>query len=242
MIFRRIIYNALLVGLMAGILLSAMQIMGVNPIIFSAESFEVEEAHSHGSHAHSEEAWAPADGKERTLYTVVANVFAGIGFAAILLALMSQLQLQGMTQLTVVKGLLWGILGFTAFFLAPGIGVPPEIPGIEAAPVEHRQLWWLLAVGSVGLGILILAFAPIKYKALGIIALILPYAVPIPHHEGPAFAHPDPAAVETLTALHQKFILLSGASNLVFWLALGAACAWVLNQWVLKDIPADANA
>lgn len=270
MVFRRIIYNALFVGLLAGLLLSAVQILTVNPIIFEAETFEIVEpedeavgitdaavlantetfhgsdvdghgAHDHGTHEHSDEEWAPEDGSERTLYTVIANVSAGIGFSAILLALMSQLQSVGVAKLNVVKGVVWGVAGFVAFFVAPGIGLPPEIPGVNAAPVEHRQLWWVLAVACVGIGILVIAYAPLKIKAAGIIAIAIPYVVNIPHQSGPVFSHPDPAAVETLTALHQKFILASGASNLIFWLAIGVISAWVLNRWVLKGLEADAN-
>ncbi len=276
MVFRRIIYNALFVGLLAGLLLSAVQILTVNPIIFEAEAFEIVEpeerpavidevavlssvgedshdhgahdhgahdhgAHDHGAHEHSDEEWAPEDGSERTFYTVIANISAGIGFSAILLALMSQLQSVGVARLNIVKGVVWGVAGFLAFFVAPGIGLPPEIPGVNAAPVEHRQLWWVLAVACVGIGILVIAYAPLKLKAAGIIAIAIPYVVYIPHQSGPAFSHPDPAAVETLTALHQKFILASGASNLIFWLALGVISAWVLNRWVLKGLEADAN-
>ncbi len=242
MIFRRIILYALLVGFLAGALLSAAQILTVNPIIFEAETFEVQAEFSHVILEHSDEAWSPEDGFERTLYTLLANIFAGIGFSVVILALMSQLQTQGITQLNLFKGLLWGAAGFTVFFLAPGLGLPPEIPGIDAAPLENRQLWWLLAVVSVGIGLLVLAFASLKYKLLGILALALPYCVTIPHHEGPAFNNPDPQAITTLMTLHQEFILASGFSNLLFWLALGAISAWVLNRWVLKGVEAVTSA
>ena len=163
MIFRRTIVSAILVGLLAGLLLSAFQVLTVNPIIFAAESFEIPETHDH---EHSDEAWGPSDGTERTAFTVLSNVFAGIGFAAIVLSMMSQLQVQGVTRLSALKGLAWGLAGFIAFFVAPGIGLPPEIPGIEAQPVENRQLWWLFAVISVATGFLLISFAPIKLKGL----------------------------------------------------------------------------
>ncbi len=149
---------------------------------------------------------------------------------------MSQLQVQGLTHLSSLKGLLWGLAGFSAFFVAPGIGLPPEIPGIEAQPVENRQLWWLFAVISVALGLLVISFAPLNFKGIGIIGLGLPYLVKVPHHEGPAFVHPDAYAVETLTRLHQEFIIASGISNLAFWLMIGTCSAWILNAWVLKDL------
>lgn len=182
MLFRRLILNALLVGLLAGLVLSLVQILAVNPIIFAAETFEVAEpvdatanihthaADGHGhAHTHDSEAWAPEDGWERTGFTVLSNVLAATGFASVLLALMSILQLLGVTRVNVGKGVLWGIAGFTAFFLAPAVGLPPEIPGVEAAALESRQFWWLAAVAGVGLGILMLVFAPryVKMRRIG---------------------------------------------------------------------------
>lgn len=243
MIFRRIIYTALLVGLLAGLVLSAAQFAAVNPIIFAAESYEAESHgaegvatdHNHGSHDHGD-AWAPENGIERSLYTIFANVAAGIGFAAILLALMGQLQLSGITQLSTCKGILWGIAGFIAVFIAPAIGISPELPGADAAAIERRQLWWILAVVLVAIGLLILSFAPLKYKAIGLISLVIPYIVTIPTHQGPAFTNPDPKAVEALSSLSQQFIINSAASNLLFWITLGVLASWGLNRWVLKNI------
>ena len=37
-------------------------------------------------HEHEEDAWAPADGWERTIYTVVFNVLAGVGFGLLIAA------------------------------------------------------------------------------------------------------------------------------------------------------------
>ena len=230
MIFRRTIFTAIFVGLIAGLILSAIQVYSVNPIIYAAETYEIPESHDH---EHSDEAWAPADGAERTQFTIISNISAGIGFAAVLLALMSQLQLQGLTQLSPVKGLIWGLSGFVAFFVAPGLGLPPEIPGIEAEPIAFRQAWWLFTVLAVMLGLLVLAFAPRWYKVRGVVALVVPYLLPIPHHAGAAFNHPDAEALAHLNRLHQEFIVASGAANLLFWLSLGLVSAWALNRWIL---------
>lgn len=236
MIFRRTIIAALFVGFLAGIALSITQIISVNPIIFKAETFEVVEEHTHASHTQAEEVWAPEDGAERSVYSILANASAGVGYAAILLALMSQLQLQGLTRVSLPKGIAWGAAGFIVFFVAPGIGLPPEIPGVEAAPIQHRQYWWLFAVIATGLGLLMLGFAPVKWKLLGLPLMMLPYFLGAPHSEGPTFSHPDSEVLATLTQLHQQFILASGASNLLFWIVLGLASSWVLNAWVLKGI------
>ncbi|MEH6358064.1 MAG: CbtA family protein [Pseudomonadales bacterium] len=250
MLLRGIIYSSLLIGLLVGLLLTGMQSVVVNPIIFASEAYETEEvapvaaaphAHDHGAHEHNDEAWAPADGAERLFYTALANVIASIGFAAVLLALMSQTQLQGWTSSSLGKGVLWGLAGFIAFFAAPGIGLPPEIPGIEAAPLDNRQGWWALTVVMFVVGMGLLAFAPLKLKAVSLVFFALPYVIGAPHGAGPEFTG-DAASVAALTDLHSTFIMASGITNLVFWLVLGAFSAWCVNRWVLKGASGHAVA
>lgn len=242
MLFRRIIVSALLLGVLTGLLMSIVQYAGVTPIIIAAEQYEAPEGHGHDhGTTEGEQAWAPADGAERSFYTALSNVFAGIGFSALLLALMAQFQLQGLASLTPIKGLGWGLAGFAAFFVAPGLGLPPEIPGHEAAAIEYRQSWWLLAVATAAIGIALIVFAKPRFKVLGLALLVVPHLIGAPHPQGPAFTHPDPSAVEALVALHQQFVLASAIGMLLFWLALGASCAWVLNRLVLKESLAGAT-
>lgn len=236
MIFSRIIFSAVLIGLVTGSLMTAMQIVSVNPIIFAAETYEIvaydrrmqdqDESDDHGK------AWAPEDGAERTAYTLLANISAGIGFSAILLALMSQFQPSKYSQLGWMQGSLWGLAGFSAIFLAPGIGLPPEIPGIEAAPIHNRQLWWVFTVISVSIGLGILAFTVIRVKAIGLIFLAMPYIIGAPGTDGAEFSHPDPAAASALIQLQEQFIVASGITNLVFWLISGIICTCVFNRWL----------
>lgn len=262
--FSRLIYSSVTIGILAGLILSIGQMIWVNPIIFAAESYEVENpapvvadhtesdfgrTEHHGSghqgnvhqdtghhgaahHSADDEEWSPEDGFERSGYTVAANISIGIGFAAVLLAIMSQIQLLRLTQITTRQGLLWGLAGFTSVFVAPGIGLPPEIPGIEAATVESRQGWWLLAAGSFGVAFLIISFGRRFYRLMGVPLFAVPYLVHIPHPPGPSFVHPDPEVVASLTQLHQSFIINSGVIACVFWIALGVGCAFLLNRWV----------
>jgi len=244
MIFTRIIYSAILIGIVTGVLLSCLQVLSLNPIIFAAESYESEPAagaaqdHAAQSQqhddAHEADAWAPADGLERTAYTFFANVLASTGFAAILLALMSQFRLARRRPMTWSQGLLWGLAGYLALFAAPAIGLPPEIPGASAAPVEHRQLWWALTAASVAAGLGVFAFAPRRFKALGLLLLVIPYVVGAPAGDGPMFQHPEPAALAALTSLHQQFVVISAITSLVFWTLLGIACRLAFNRWLMR--------
>jgi cobalt transporter subunit CbtA len=130
-----------------------------------------------------------------------------------------------------VQGGFWGLAGFSAIYLAPGIGLPPEIPGFEAAPIQNRQLWWVFTVTSVSIGLGILAFTATRVKAIGLIFLAMPYVIGAPGVDGAEFTHLDAAAALALIQLQQQFFVTSGIANLVFWLVSGIICTRVFNRW-----------
>jgi cobalt transporter subunit CbtA len=239
MIFSRIIYSAILIGVVTGVLLTLMQLASLTPIIQAAEQYEQTESDHHdaddaAAHSH-ESAWMPAAGFERSAFTFIANILASTGFAAILLALMVQSRAGG-GRISWSQGSLWGLAGYCVIFLAPALGLPPEIPGVEAAPVAHRQLWWLLTVISVAIGLGIIAFTINKLKALGLIFLAMPYLVGAPHNDAANFANVEVEVAAILQSLQQKFILLSAGTNLLFWLLLALVCTYVFNRWFKETL------
>ena len=92
-----------------------------------------------GAHEHGDDGWSPADGFERTVFSALANIVTGIGFALLLVAA-SEL-FGGIKDWR--QGLFWGLAGFAVFTLAPGLGLPPELPAMPAAELGARQLWWI---------------------------------------------------------------------------------------------------
>lgn len=215
--FKPILAAAPFAGLLAGLLLTGIQQLGVAPLILEAETYEIaaaESTHTHaeetGQHAHvHEHAWQPENGWERTAYTAGANVTLAIGFALLLGAAMSQ---RGTANWR--TGLLWGLGGYAVFFAAPALGLPPEVPGTEAAPLRDRQLWWLFAVLATAGGLALLAFArSMKIKILGAALLPLPHLVgaPQPQFAGSTAPH----------ELAQAFVVATAFANAAFWLALG---------------------
>ena len=178
----------------------------------------------------------PNDGLERFFYSVLSNSMAGIGFAALLLSLMSQFQISGLTRLSLGKGLGWGAAGFVALFAAPSLGLAPEIPGVEAAVLGDRQLWWVFTVICTALAIAVLTFVSGFYRYLAVLPLLLPHIIGAPSITGPHFTHSDPTAVLALSELHHEFIVATGATNLIFWMVLGLISAWAINRWVLVDV------
>lgn len=197
------------------------------------------ESHSSDHHDHHG-GWAPADGSERFLFTLLSNVLAAIGFAAVMLACMSQIQLWGWVALAWQRGWLWGVAGFFAFFFYPSLGMPPEIPGMQAAALEARQQWWLLSVLCAIAGVGLLAFAAGLRRWIGLLVLLIPFVAGRPEYQGAEFLQSDPLVVAQLTDLHQHFIIASSVSNLLFWLVLGLLCAWRVQVWNRSAGVADA--
>lgn len=243
MLFRRIIFSAILIGIFSGLLLSASQILSVTPILLSAEQYEaVDEPMAGHQHHQVAENWSPEDGFERTAYTISTNILAAIGFACIVLVYMSHLRSRNQLKSGLLQGFIWGLACFLVFFVMPSLGLPPEIPGSNAEALPYRQSWWLLAVCCTAVGLSIVVFSPMRFKAFGIVSLALPFVIGAPHIEGPLFSHPDPQAVTALTDLHQQFIVATGMTNFIFWLAVALPSIWLLNAWVYKNNTVESKA
>jgi cobalt transporter subunit CbtA len=228
-IFRTAVFVAALAGLAAGIVMTALQTFYTVPLILQAETFEnTGAAHDHtapagaandpapvaldAAHAHDEESWAPADGIERTAFTILANIVTGMGFALVL-AVGSELAggVLGWRQ-----GLFWGFAGFAVFTLAPGLGLPPELPAMPAADLAARQIWWIATVVATAAGLWLIVFRrSALFALLGVALIVAPHMVGAPQ----PVSHESPVPAD----LHHRFVVAVTMSNLVFWMLLGAA-------------------
>jgi len=230
--FRRIVFSALLSGLVAGLLITLVQHFTVIPMVLEAESYEagvasVSEAvghghgHEHDGHSHGAgggNEWAPADGAERTFYTALTNTLAAIGFALLLGACFTVFNHANWRM-----GLLWGLGGFAAFQLAPAMGLPPELPGTVAADVASRQAWWVGTViaTAVGLGALVFAKTSLL-RILGVVLIALPHVIGAPHPEVFSMAVPP----EMASDFALRTLLVGG----LFWLMLGGLAGFTFNK------------
>ncbi|GLQ10843.1 cobalt transporter subunit CbtA [Devosia yakushimensis] len=221
---RNLFAAALFAALAAGLLTAAIQHFRVTPLILHAETFEGEGGHSHAEgtaeHSHDDaaatteaepEEWAPQDGFERTAYTTLATVLAAAGFALVIGAV----SMFANIPITFANGLLWGAAGFIAFSLAPAYGLAPELPGMPAAEVFPRQLWWAGTALATGGALLLLA----KTRASWAIALAVALIV-IPHIIGAPVAPDEPSAVPAHLAT--EFAAVTLGTSAVFWALLGA--------------------
>ena len=239
MLFRNIVFAALLLGLTSGLTVSALQIFTTTPLIFSAEKYEIaedqapapenspDETTTEHSDAHNREAWAPEDGIERAFFTTLANVLTGIGFSLLMLSVMAFNR-----KANAKNGLLWGLAGFAVFFIAPGLGLQPEIPGMQAAGLEGRQSWWLMTVMFSAVGLALLVFGNKLSRFGGLILIALPHILGAPHPEVHGFLHPDPKATEILNDLAVNFIWATAFTAATFWISLGAMSGYVSKRFL----------
>ncbi len=210
---RRVLLAAVLAGIAAGLVMSVIQHWRVTPLILAAEAYEV--AHSHEE---EEAEWMPADGVERTAFTVLFNVLTGIAFAfiAAAAALITRLPLNANS------GLMWGLAGFATFMLAPSAGLPPELPGMARGDLASAQLWWWSAVAATAGGIGLMALTRhLAWKAAAIALIALPHVIGAPHGDGTSAV---PAG------LANAFAANAIAVSAVFWMVLGVSLGYLLTR------------
>ncbi len=249
-IFGNVVFSAAIAGLFAGLVLAALQSFMTTPFIMEAETYEASAiaqepgGHSHsGEHAdghedaapadhHHGDGWTPADGIERFSYTALSSVVTGIGFA-LLLIVASEFAggIAGWRH-----GLIWGFAGFAVFTLAPGLGLPPELPAMPAADLGARQSWWAATVLLTAGGLALIVFWRSFLLAMLAVAMIIAphvWGAPLPA----SFESPVPAA------LHHNFVVAVTVTNLMFWIALGLMAGFVRNRYGLRaDEPANGIA
>ncbi len=223
MYFRQVFLVACLTALLASSGFSLYQFAFVNPIIFAAENFEIADT----GISMTVEPWSPEDGIERSFFTFLANFLMSLAYGLILASAMA---FRGTN--SALKGLAWGIAGYLTLFVAPSLGLPPEIPGMEAAELSQRQNWWLLTVILTGLGLAVLAFSPRYYKGAGGIFIMLPHLISAPTPAIHGFSHPDPNAVAVLMQLWQQFIIQTSIANALLWIIIGISTGYLCRKFI----------
>ena len=228
---------ALLAGFAAACVLTLVQVFTTTPLILQAETYEQQTAtpeaipahavaqhehagvhsHEHAQEAHTQsedhhhdpEAWAPDDGWQRTLSTASANLLMGVGYALLLVGLY-----HFRTPTNTMAGLAWGAAGYMSLFVAPSLGLHPELPGMAAADLFDRQTWWLgtalATITGIGLCVFSRSWA---VKGMGVVLLSIPHIV----------GAPLPVVQTSLVPveLQHQFFAASALANAVFWLLLG---------------------
>lgn len=222
---RRLVFSAVCAGLLTGLFVAMAHQIGTVPVILKAEAYEQADAAAHGppsstAHDHEAHAWQPRPGAERIGYTVLADVLTAIGCGLLLAAGFALLG----GDVTWRAGLWWGLAGFATFTLAPGLGLPPEVPGTEAAPLLDRQVWWAATVIATGAGLALLAFG--KRWIWPVLAVIL---IALPHLWGA----PQPLEHGSLApeALGRQFVVAVTIVSFLSWAVLGSSTAYFYRRF-----------
>ena len=229
-LFRNIVFAAALAGLIAGVFVTVVHEIGTVPIILKAEVYE-KAAESTGAattatdvataeHQHEGEAWEPEDGFQRTAFTALADVLTGIAFGLLLTAAYA---LRGRA-MDWRQGLFWGLAGFATFTLAPGLGLPPELPGTESAPLLDRQIWWVATAVATAGGLALIVFTRnVALTVLGVGLIVLPHV----------YGAPQPGEHKMLAPenLAHSFAVAAVVTSFLFWLVLGSLTG-VFYRWL----------
>jgi cobalt transporter subunit CbtA len=221
--FRGIVLSAAIAGFVVGLLISLVQQLGTASLILRSEVYEraaavessqtaLATAHDHANSAeHQQPAWEPADGWERTTYSVAANVVTAIGFA---LLLCGAYALYG-GKIGWRTGLFWGLSGFVVFVGAPSLSLPPTLPGIPTADLGARQVWWIATAALTALGLGLVAFRRSTWAMIfALIVLLAPHVIGAPH--------PLVAETSVPAALAREFVFAVIFTGLLFWALLGS--------------------
>lgn len=232
----RVLKAALVAGFLAACVAATLQTFLTSPLILQAETYEkaaAPEAHAagyggllhlaHTGHADAadEGGWEPGDGFPRIAFTALATLVSGVGYAAILAALL----LASGREFNPQTALRWAIGGFVAVNLAPAIGLPPELPGMGGAHLAERQIWWVGTALATGLGLYLVT--NVRHHAavgIGLIAIVLPHLIGAPHAEA--------AASDVPAVLAAQFAARSLAVAFAFWATLGLALGW---YWMRQE-------
>ena len=230
---QKIFLTAIVAGLIAGLFVFAVQTFKLTPLILQAETYEEADSAKHEqaeaamaaampemdhSHHHDEDAWEPANGFERNAWRLVADLGVGVGFAFLLVGAFSLRK----EPMSLQRGVLWGLAGFAVFSLAPGFGLPPELPATMAADLDSRQIWWVGTALATAIGLYFIVFKPHNaWKALGLILMVAPHVIGAPK---------PPLGGVVPTELNAQFAAASLATMAMFWVVLGAVSGWLYNR------------
>ena len=210
----RILISALFAGACAGAIIGLLQLIFVQPVLLHAELYEAGDLVHFGAASVSAQPELPGFDAMRDGLSVIFTMLTYTGYALILTAAMCFAEDRG-ARIDGRWGILWGIAGFVAFHLAPGFSLAPEVPGVAAADVALRQVWWFATVAAACGALWLIAFNR-SWTAwiAGAALLAAPHLIGAPEPE--TFTGPVPTEIGALFAARALGI------GLVAWVLLGA--------------------
>lgn len=193
--------------------------------------------HGH-EHAEAAQEWTPANGHERVFWTWVATVLNTLALALLALAAMATSLLVTIRRgdrpvRALPAGMSVAAMGWFSLHLWPTLGLPAELPGMEAAALSARQGWWLwAAVSALGAcALLALSRKPWRWP-LAALLLALPFLVGAPHLAGDPLGAFGPEAQTQMRTLQARFGVVTHLLAATQWLGIGWLGGWLFGRWV----------
>ena len=259
MVFQRLIWAALVTAVVVGSVQTGVQRWQASPLILAAEVYEAQKAEapvpaSPAAHVHSDAAaphehghahdvakqWEPQNGFERIVWTWVANSLHAFSMALLVFAVMGVWLYQRGAAVGSFTLAAWvAAAGFVSLHLWPSLGLHAKVPGMEAAPLQARQVWWVLAVGSAAGACAVAGFGRASWRWLVAAALLaLPFLVGAPQLQGDALAGFGPEARAALEQLGGQFIWATTWVALSFWVSMGLVGGLAFHRWLRPSLMA----
>lgn len=196
--FQRILTSALFAGFFTGLIAALLQLVFVQPVLLHAELYESGILVHFGADPISAHPGLPGFDMMRDGLSVLFSALIYVGYALMLVACMGLAAERGHT-INARTGLIWGVAGFVAAQFAPAFSLPPEVPGVAAADVGARQIWWWSTVTATALALGLIAFgkSPVAWGA-AVLLLLAPHVIGAPQPD--SFAGPVPPELAALFA------------------------------------------
>lgn len=212
--FSKFLTSALFAGAVAGLIAGLLQLAFVQPVLLHAELYESGELIHLGADPVTAHPVFPGFDAVRDGLSLIFTMLTYTGYALILVAVMSVAEGRG-ARIDGRIGMIWGIAGFVTFHLAPAFTLAPEVPGVAAAEVSARQIWWFATVAAAGVALWLIAFARNwALQGLAVALLAAPHLIGAP--EPDSFTGTVPPEIAALFAARALGV------GLAAWVLLGA--------------------
>ena len=196
--FTRILTSALFAGAAAGLIAALLQLVFVQPVLLHAELYESGALVHFGGQPISAHQEVGGFDALRDGLSIIFTMLTYAGYALVLVAAMALAEARD-ARITARNGLIWGVAGFVVVHFAPGFSLAPEVPGVAAADVEVRQVWWFATVAAAAVAVWLIAFMRNwAHWGIAIVLLLAPHAVGAP--EPDTFTGPVPTEIGALFA------------------------------------------
>lgn len=158
---KTLLSGGLIAGALAGVVVALLQLWLIQPLIIEAERYETgelalplvqtEDQPGMSTTIQPDDMQIEGTHLSRAGLTVIFLTLTWCGFGLLAGASMSAAQMSTNVRPFSAVGI--AVSGFAVAFLAPALGLPPELPGMPAANLSSRQLWWILTLVATAAGL-----------------------------------------------------------------------------------------